>query len=272
MRWLRKFFSAALWAAIGAAIREPVAFILHSLGWGPLIVSALVALGLAIWAWLLKLPGPLIATVGIGSLAGLLIIIRLLIYGFDWWRYEFRSSSVASTKIAKERYLGDEDTELGTAIHFMAMFSAWARWFAAQHLALNEHKPISESNMMYTASSLVLDAAMNGKLSMRGRPADSMHYEAISRETWRLVAITMEPHPVSLWKAMVFPRSDVDPGRVHQILGYDSIILSSREFEQLWPRSDRRHDRARMKELKKAKRLGADPQAIEKLAKGNMAI
>ena len=175
-------------------------------------------------------------------------------------------------KESKRNYLSDEDTELGTAIHYMAMFSAWAKWFAAQHLALNEHKPISESSMMSTASFLVLDAAMNGKLSMRGRPAGSIQYEAISRETWRLIAIKMEPHPATLWKAVVIPRSDVDQERVQEILEYDSIILSSREFEQLWPRDDRGHDRARMKELKKAKRLGADAQAVEKLAKGNMAI
>ena len=137
---------------------------------------------------------------------------------------------------------------------------------------VNKHEPISQASMMLTASSLVLDAAMNGKLSMRGRPADSMHYEAISREIWRLIAIRMDRDLVSLWKAVVVPRTDVDPERVKQILGYDSIILNSREFEQLWPRDDKRHDRARMKELKKAKKLGADPQAVEKLAKGSMAI
>ena len=187
-------------------------------------------------------------------------------------QYKASLRNAQPTNSHKSRYLSDEDTELGTAIHYMAMFSAWAKWFAAQHLALNEHKPISESSMMSTASSLVLDAAMNGKLSMRGRPAGSIQYEAISRETWRLIAIKMEPHPATLWKAVVIPRSDVDQERVQEILEYDSIILSSREFEQLWPRDDRGHDRARMKELKKAKRLGADAQAVEKLAKGNMAI
>lgn len=199
--------------------------------------------------------------------------------GADATAIQYFDLRVTSTEVkkkwpkeSKRHYLSDEDTELGTAIHHMAMFSAWAKWFAAQHLALNEHKPISESSMMSTASSLVLDAAMNGKLSMRGRPAGSIQYEAISRETWRLIAIKMEPHPATLWKAVVIPRSNVDQERVQEILEYDSIILSSREFEQLWPRDDRGHDRARMKELKKAKRLGADAQAVEKLAKGNMAI
>ena len=82
----------------------------------------------------------------------------------------------------------------------------------------------------------------------------------------------MERNPISQWKTVIIPRTKVDPERVQQILEYDSIIVSSQEFEQLWPRDDKRDDRARMKELKKAKKLGADPQAIEKLAKGNMAI
>ncbi len=99
MRFLRKFFSAALWATLGAAIREPVVLILHSLGWGPLIVSALVASGLAMWAWLSNLPGPLIATVGIGSLASLLIIIRLVIYGIKWWRDGNSSKPIISAEL-----------------------------------------------------------------------------------------------------------------------------------------------------------------------------
>lgn len=194
----------------------------------------------------------------------LLILINLRWQRFWWWNKHPKDDDANGSK---RWYLSDEDTDLGTAIRHMAWYSAWARWFAAQHLATNKHEPIFERFLMSIVAFEVLNAAMNGKLSMRGRPSDSINYEAISRETWRLIAINMDPDPRSLWKAVIRPRSDVDRERVQHILDYDSIILSSREFEQLWPRDNKRLDKARMKLLKKAKRLGADPQEIEKLAK-----
>jgi hypothetical protein len=89
------------------------------------------------------------------------------------------------------------------------------------------------------------------------QPSDTIEYEDISREAWRLAAIRMEPHLNTLWRASVFPRSNVDPERIKKLLDYDSIIVNSREFEKLWPRVD--------------KTVGANPEHIEKLRKGRMA-
>jgi len=170
-----------------------------------------------------------------------------------------------------EPYLSDVDSELSTAIRNMATYSAWAKWYAAQFLANNNHQPARQHDIMNTASYLILDALMNGQILARGRPSGTIEYEDISREAWRLAAIRMEPHPNTLWRAVLFPRSDVDPERIKKLLDYDSVIVNSREFEKLWPRVDKFTDNARTKLLKKARKVGADPEHVEKLSKGHMA-
>jgi hypothetical protein len=81
----------------------------------------------------------------------------------------------------------------------------------------------------------------------------------------------MEPHPTTLWQAVRFPRSEVDPERIKKLLDYDSVIVNSREFEKLWPRVDKFTDNARKKLLKKARKAGAAPEHIERLSQGHMA-
>jgi hypothetical protein len=162
-------------------------------------------------------------------------------------------------------------------------YSAWAKWFASQFLANNNHEPVSQTTLMNVASGIVLDALMDGKILARGRPkwiprtpwrrqpSDAIEYEDISKEAWRLVGIKMEPHPNSLWRAVLFPRWKVDPKRIKKLLDYDSVIVNSREFEKLWPRVDKFTDNARKKLLKKARKAGADPEYIERLRQGHMA-
>jgi hypothetical protein len=121
---------------------------------------------------------------------------------------------------------------------------------------------------MQIAASLVADAATDGKLVVRGRPPDSISYEVIPREAWRLIALVMHPDSRSLWRAVVIPRGvavSLDDGgkldaqpppRVAHIFDYDSLIVDSRQFEQLWPKRDRETDRARRRLLKKAEDKG----------------
>ena len=73
----------------------------------------------------------------------------------------------------------------------------------------------------------------------------------------------MLPDLRSLWRVVVFPRGVAvtfedgkldtpPPSRVAHIFEYDSLIVDSRQFEQLWPKKDRQTDRARRRFLKQA--------------------
>jgi hypothetical protein len=53
-------------------------------------------------------------------------------------------------------YLHYKDSELGSAIRDMAWCSAWARWYAAQHL-FNSEKPITEGDLLQIAAHNVME-------------------------------------------------------------------------------------------------------------------
>jgi len=151
----------------------------------------------------------------------------------------------------------------------MAWASAWGKWFSAQLLA-NENRAIdkegSDKQVMQIAASLVVDAAMDGKLEVRGRPPASISYEPIPQEAWRLIALHMVPDSHSLWRAIVIPRggAEVIDGklqtqpqqRVAHIFSYDSLIVNSRQFEGLWPKKNLATDEARERLLKTAEQKG----------------
>jgi hypothetical protein len=174
-------------------------------------------------------------------------------------------------------YLRDEDTELGAAIRDMVWGSAWGKWFAAQSLADRAPRSINEQFLMGTATSLVLNALTDGRLEVRGRKLGQLDYEAIPQTHWRSTALHMIPDNRSLWKMVLIPRggAEITPDgkvigrdkkavqRTDQLATYDSLIVNSRQFEQLWPGKDRKIDTARKRLLKKAKKAGADPDEIK---------
>jgi hypothetical protein len=119
---------------------------------------------------------------------------------------------------------------------------------------------------MGTASSIVLEHLMDGKLESRGRPTGGVDYEVIPKETWRLAGLSAREDNRTIWRIVVIPRHQVPPDRIKKLLSYDSIIVNSRNFEALWPASNRKTDAARKRLLKKAKAAGADPVEIKKVA------
>ena len=173
-------------------------------------------------------------------------------------------------KKENDRYLFSTDEELGSAIKTMAWHSAWGKWFSAQWIADQDRqidKEILTGQVVQTAASLVTDAAMNGKIDIRGRPPNSLSYEAIPREAWRLIALHMLPDLHSLWRAIVIPRGEVvtfedgklqnqPPLRVAHIFEYDSLIVDSRQFEDLWPKKHQATDEARGRLLQTAEQKG----------------
>jgi hypothetical protein len=178
-------------------------------------------------------------------------------------------------------YLRDEDAELGGAIRDMVWCSAWGKWYTAQSLANSAPNPVNEQFIMSTATHLVLDALTNGQLEVRGRRPGQMDYEPIPRTHWRSTALHMIPDNRSLWKMILIPRggAEITPEgsvigrdqdavqRTNQLTTYDSLIISARQFEKLWPLKHKPTDAARRVLLKKAKKAGADPAELAKLSR-----
>ncbi len=208
----------------------------------------------------------------------ILIVAGLPIY---WspaiWKWLRRGKS--STDPAPLAYLDNEDSELGGAILDMVWRSAWAKCFAAQYLATNNHHPASEEHVMQIATGIVHDALMNGHLEARGRKPGQMDYEPIPQTHWRSTALHMIPDRRSLWKMILIPTGGVEihpdgtvaghdqkaEQRTDRLAAYDSLIVSARQFEKLWPRKDKDTDIDRKRLLKTARKAGADPAEIEKL-------
>jgi hypothetical protein len=170
---------------------------------------------------------------------------------------------------------------LGSAIRSMAWASAWGKWYAAQHLALNEHKSITDWELMGTATHLVLDAVVNGQLEVRGRRPEQLDYESIPATHWRSTAFHMVSDNATIWKLVLIPRGGAEISPEGEVIGhnkeatertdklneYDSLIVNSRQFESLWPRKDKQTDAARKRFLKTAKNAGADANEITKLSR-----
>ncbi len=215
------------------------------------------------------------------KLIGAILIVAglpLFLSPFIWNRLRGVNPTIEQTPLA---YLRDEDSELGGAIRDMVWCSAWGKWFAAQYLATNNHHPASEEHVMLIATGLVLDALTNGQLGARGRRPGQLDYEPIPRTHWRSTALHMIKDNSTIWKMILIPRggAEIQPDgsvighdqraiqRTDQLAAYDSLIVSSRQFEKLWPRKDRKTDAARKRLLKTARKAMADPAEIEKLSR-----
>jgi hypothetical protein len=55
--------------------------------------------------------------------------------------------------------------------------------------------------------------------------------------------------------------------RTDQLAAYDSLIVSARQFEKLWPRKDKKTDATRKHLLKTARKAGVDQAEIKKLSR-----
>jgi hypothetical protein len=166
--------------------------------------------------------------------------------------------------LSGEEYLRYRDSELGSAVRNMAWDSAWGRWYSAQQLSSNGKR--NDWVLMNTAASLVVDALIDGRLEARGRTPPGITYEPIPRETWRLAFLQTQPNDSSIWKVVVAPRSGVDPARLGTLLGYDSVVVDSRQFLRIWPTKNETADVARRLLLEHAKSKNVDPAEIERLS------
>jgi hypothetical protein len=210
-----------------------------------------------------------------------LIVSGLPIYVSPWAWKKLRGAAPEADSPPPLEYLRDEDSELGGAIRDMVWCSAWGKWYAAQCLANNPKSKANEADVMRTATVIVLAALTDGRLEVRGRKPGQMDYEAIPQTHWRDTAVHMTPDNRSLWKMILIPRGGVEfhpdgtvvghdqeaVQRTDNLAAYDSLVVSARHFEKLWPRKNKDADSARKVLLKKAKKAGADPAEIAKLAR-----
>lgn len=243
MSWFRKLRSTAFWAAVQAAMREPVALVLRSLGWGPLVLSALSSLALGMWAWLTGQPGPIIATIAIGTFAGILIIIRVIVWIYDRW---FNDRNHVPPLTAR-------DSEVRDALFWIVDSSAWMRWQDAQRLA-NNGRSLGEWNKMNLAESVFRMRAENSEVTIRGRRRDHIEYETISSDFWKVTYLDVQPDPKSLWRVTVRARSGLSKEAMDQIPDYVSLQVESQKIQEFWPKNDAKLDALTKELLRKAAR------------------
>jgi hypothetical protein len=214
------------------------------------------------------------------------IAVVLIIGGIVWFfwpdRLEAPSAKAQSSDVKQKlplTYLRHEDSELGSAVRQMAWQSAWGKWFAAQHLVLTG-KPITEPELLNTASHLVGESLVNGELEIRGRLPGSMDYQEIPQTHWRSSALHFVPDSMTRWRLTILPRGGAtiapdgtveasDPvaeERNASILNYDSLIVNARDFEKLCPRRDHITDKKRRQFLRAARRRHLNEDEIQRLS------
>jgi hypothetical protein len=170
------------------------------------------------------------------------IILAILCLGallFDLILWVRRRRSATKGRTEELSYLRHKDTELGEAIRQMAWFFAWAKWYASQVLATNEHRAASAKEIIDTARFQVQEAILNGQLQVRGRKAGSLNYEEIPRTHWRSTGLMMVKDDLALWKLVLLPAggAQIDPDgtvvgqhqpsvdRTSQLSEFDSFIV-----------------------------------------------
>lgn len=153
-----------------------------------------------------------------------------------------------------------------TAIEAVATNSAWARWYAAQLLTINERRLLPKSVMYRTVAWQIINALRDGKLKAKGRLPNSTLYQEIPTEAWWLFDMRVTPYLV-----IAEPKNCRAPG-VTQVLSYDSITVDPRDLERLWPKNCRHFDRSRKRLLEKAIRERICPEIVEMLQKGNLIV
>jgi hypothetical protein len=115
--------------------------------------------------------------------------IVLIVVGLPIFLLPFGWRLIAKRPAIKPQvleYLSNRDTELGSAIISVARYSAWGRWYAAQHL-VNSGSPVGEQHFYQIAAGQVMEEITNGNLEVRGRrpDPDRLGYEIIDRTHWR---------------------------------------------------------------------------------------
>jgi len=195
--------------------------------------------------------------VGIAAIT-VFVLAQLVITELARWNGRAEPTKERGSQLS---YLPRSDVELNLALRLLAQRSAWGRWYAARILALHKSK-IEEEDLMLTASGQVTSAAANGRLTIRGRRLGGRSYEPIPKEYWGSAFLDVRADPISLWQVFISP-GDYSAGNTLQ---FDSLIVSAKEIETLWPKHEGSSDEARKEFLEQARQEGLDPAEIARLS------
>lgn len=150
-------------------------------------------------------------------------------------RGEYTSMDCNFAGLDEPWYLQDRETELTQAIFLMIHNSDWGRTRFKNLVRPNNRDALIEA--MRAGAQEVRQAAMNGKLVIRGRHPDAVEFEQISADAWKLVIFDLVDDGRGSLK--VNPTAnDGDSERVADILNFETFEVDSREFEALWPETE----------------------------------
>jgi hypothetical protein len=268
------FFEAIKYAAKSSVSRAGA--------WAPLPGALIVWFGVRLMGYQIVAPETweqgIAAFLLCAAAAWVIIFVGRLLY----WPY--RELRIARRRLARAlsrtlAYLSNRDSELGWAISQMAHRSAWGRWYSAQSLATSG-VPIREDSLLSIASSVVIEKIIDGELEVRGRQLGNIKYETIPRTDWRSSALHFVKDPRTLWKMIIIPRggAEITPEgtviahnavaaqRNARLCNYDSLIVDSYQFENLWPEKDEPADKLRRRFLRAARRRSLDQTEIQRLS------
>jgi hypothetical protein len=250
--------------------------------WAPLPGALVVWLGLWVMGYEIAAPETLPQGIAAFLLCAAAAWVIIFLGRLFYWPY--RELRISRRRLARAlsrslAYLSNRDSELGWAIQQMGRRSAWGRWYSAQNLATSG-VPIREESLLNTASGLVMEKIIDGELEVRGRQPGKIEYESIPRTDWRSSALHFLKDPISLWKMIIIPRGGAEitsegtviadnaaaAQRNARICNYDSLIVDSCQFENLWPEKDEPADKLRRNFLRAARRRRLDQTEIDRLS------
>ena len=202
------------------------------------------------------------------------VIPALLSSAIIWGVYQLgrrkpRVSAISELETAESR--GDsaqsvsDQLPLNHAIYFIARRSAWGREFAAQYLVQDNCTPTSERNIMQNATHLLTEAAMKGRIEIKGRKVGETKFALIHPDTWKLICLDVQPNNQTLCRVSIKYKSRLTKEQKNRVPQYDSLSISESALRREWPEKDRKSDAYSKKLLQKAKCFGANQQEIDKL-------
>jgi hypothetical protein len=135
-----------------------------------------------------------------------------------------------------------DQVPLNRAIYLIAQRSSWGREFAAQYLTHDNHAPTSERNIMQNATHLLTEAAMKGRVEIKGRKVGEIQFEPIHPDTWQLICLDIQPDGRTLWRVSTKYNSPLTKEQKDRVPQYDSLSISESALRREWPEKDCKRD------------------------------
>ena len=118
---------------------------------------------------------------------------------------------------------------------------------------------------MQNATHLLTEAAMKGRIEIKGRKVGEIHSALIPPDTWRLICLDARPNNQTLCRVSIKYKSQLTKEQKNRVPQYDSLSISESVLRREWPEKDRKSDAYTKKLLQKAKCCGVNQQEIDKL-------